>query len=160
VFFSVLGGEDKRENAVAALGKATGFVRSFLAAELKLKYTPKIIFVYDHNLDHAEHVNEILNRLKQAEPSAELSADRAATPETEMAAEDLTRPLSEAKVEREKTDEREGKDGNEEIEESEDKQEQEEEDGEEEDDGDDGEDEDGEDDGEEEEEDEDDDEFE
>ncbi|MDR0354490.1 MAG: 30S ribosome-binding factor RbfA, partial [Deltaproteobacteria bacterium] len=40
VFFSVLGGEDKRENAVAALGKATGFVRSFLAAELKLKYTP------------------------------------------------------------------------------------------------------------------------
>jgi len=46
--------------AVVALNRAAGFFRSRLAAELRLRYAPRVTFVADRSFDAADRVEEIL----------------------------------------------------------------------------------------------------
>lgn len=47
------------------LESASGFIRSTLAANLNLKRTPEIFFVYDKTLDYGEKIDKILEDLKE-----------------------------------------------------------------------------------------------
>ena len=47
------------------LESASGFIRSLLAANLNLKRTPEIVFVYDKSLDYGEKIDRILEDLKR-----------------------------------------------------------------------------------------------
>ncbi|MDR1677321.1 MAG: 30S ribosome-binding factor RbfA [Deltaproteobacteria bacterium] len=70
IFFSLFGDEKRQAAASKALEKANGFVRSHLARVLDQKYTPKIIFQRDLNLEHAQNIDQILNELAQKNISA------------------------------------------------------------------------------------------
>jgi ribosome-binding factor A len=64
VFFTVLGKElsDKSqiEETTATLNHAAGFLRSALAKRLKLRTTPKLIFVYDSSMEHGNKLTDLI----------------------------------------------------------------------------------------------------
>jgi len=60
VFVCIHGNELERENVLAALNKAAGFVQRKLGQQIRLKYTPQLKFIYDETLDHADHIFQIL----------------------------------------------------------------------------------------------------
>ena len=64
VFFTVLGKElsDKSqiEETTAALNHAAGFLRSALAKRLKLRTTPKLIFVYDSSMEKGNQLTDLI----------------------------------------------------------------------------------------------------
>ena len=65
IYFNVLGGGADRDNVLAGLRSATGFIRSRVGAELKLRFVPVIEFLYDETEDQAERIDELLRRAKE-----------------------------------------------------------------------------------------------
>jgi ribosome-binding factor A len=61
VFVSVLGDEGRREQTLAGLQSAHGVLQRRVAAELKLKRTPTLSFVYDDTTDRAMRVERLLH---------------------------------------------------------------------------------------------------
>lgn len=58
---SVLGDDlEQREEAVATLRQAKGWVRSHLAKRLRLRHTPELHFELDRGAEHSQHINELL----------------------------------------------------------------------------------------------------
>jgi len=60
VFVSVLGDEDARAGSLAALTSAHGVLQSRIAAQLSLKRTPRLEFVYDPTTDRALRVESLI----------------------------------------------------------------------------------------------------
>ncbi|MEM7223465.1 MAG: 30S ribosome-binding factor RbfA [Pseudomonadota bacterium] len=75
VFVTPLGGERLSET-VAALNKATGFLRGQLGREISLRYTPRLSFAADHSFVHASRVEELLAR-PRVKQDLEADAERA-----------------------------------------------------------------------------------
>jgi ribosome-binding factor A len=65
IFFNVLGGAKDRENVLAGLRSASGFIRSRAGKELKLKFVPAIEFIYDETEDQAQRIAELLKKTKE-----------------------------------------------------------------------------------------------
>jgi ribosome-binding factor A len=72
VYVSVLGedggpsGPAQREETLAGLRHAHGFLQGRVAAELRLKRTPALEFAYDDTTDRALRVEEILDEIGPA----------------------------------------------------------------------------------------------
>lgn len=60
VYVSVLGPSDIRADSLAGLAHAHGFLQGRVAAELRLKRTPALEFLYDETTDRAMRVDELL----------------------------------------------------------------------------------------------------
>ncbi len=64
VFISVLGGEEERENTLAGLNSAKGFIRHELARIVNLRNTPELKFVMDESIqygvDMAKKIDEVM----------------------------------------------------------------------------------------------------
>ena len=60
VYVSVLGHDEQREASLAGLQSAHGVLQSAIARELRMKRTPTLQFVYDHTIDRAMHIEELL----------------------------------------------------------------------------------------------------
>ena len=65
VYFSILGGQGDKREVLAGLRSASGFIRSRVARELKLRYAPAIEFFYDESEDKAAHIEELLKQVKK-----------------------------------------------------------------------------------------------
>lgn len=63
-FVTPLGGGDEAavREVVAALSRASGFLRHEVARQVKLKFTPNLHFLHDTSFDVAGHIGELLNR--------------------------------------------------------------------------------------------------
>ena len=61
VFVSVLGGGEKRDEAIKALQKAEGFFKRRINARIKMRKRPEIIFLADDSLDYYEKINDIIS---------------------------------------------------------------------------------------------------
>ncbi len=61
VYVSVLGGEAERENALAGLRSAHGFLQGRIAAELRMKRTPTLTFHYDESVDRGVRISRLLD---------------------------------------------------------------------------------------------------
>jgi ribosome-binding factor A len=60
VYVSVLGDEQGREQTLAGLRSAHGYLQRRIAEELHLKRTPTLDFLYDDTTDRAMRVEELL----------------------------------------------------------------------------------------------------
>lgn len=60
VFVSVFGSQEERDATIEALEHANGFIRRQLAPRLSLRTIPRLSFVLDRSMEHAEHVSRIL----------------------------------------------------------------------------------------------------
>jgi ribosome-binding factor A len=65
VYVSVLGDEQARAASLDGLRSAHGFLQHRVAAELALRHTPALTFIYDESVDHGMRISELLDR---AEP--------------------------------------------------------------------------------------------
>jgi ribosome-binding factor A len=61
VYVSVLGEDDAREDSLAGLRSAHGFLQGRIAGELRLKHTPTLDFVYDETVDRALRLDALLD---------------------------------------------------------------------------------------------------
>ncbi len=63
IYYSVLGDEQKKEQAGEALNRLTSFVRSEIAHRVRLRFVPTIQFFFDDSLEYADRINKIINKL-------------------------------------------------------------------------------------------------
>jgi ribosome-binding factor A len=61
VYVSVLGDDRQRELTLEGLRSAHGVLQRRIAAELTLKHTPTLTFVYDDSVDRGMRINELLD---------------------------------------------------------------------------------------------------
>ncbi len=65
IYFTPLGEEKGREEILAGLRSATGFIRAKVARELKLRSVPELEFVYDESRDQARRIEELLQQVQK-----------------------------------------------------------------------------------------------
>lgn len=61
VYVSVLGQESQREDTLAGLDSAHGYLQSRIASQLSLKHTPALSFEYDESIDRGMRISELLD---------------------------------------------------------------------------------------------------
>jgi ribosome-binding factor A len=67
VHFTVLGEEDEEQEAVAALERAKGFLRSQLAARVQLRHMPELVFELDKSTEYGQRIDELLRQIAESE---------------------------------------------------------------------------------------------
>ena len=60
VYVSVLGSEEERADTLEGLNSSAGYLQSVIAAEVRMKRTPTLEFVYDDSIDHGFRIAELL----------------------------------------------------------------------------------------------------
>lgn len=66
VYVSMLGVKDKKE-ALIALKKASGFIRSKIAKKINFRKTPNLIFIFDESIEYGTHINKLINEISESE---------------------------------------------------------------------------------------------
>lgn len=68
VFISVLGGgENAAKEALAALNRASGHVRTEISRRMHIRKAPRFVFLRDDGAAYAAHINELLSGLHKDE---------------------------------------------------------------------------------------------
>lgn len=67
IYISVLGSDEQRQDALKALRKASGFIRSELGKRIRLRLTPELIFQLDTSLDYSTRIQEVLRDIHSNE---------------------------------------------------------------------------------------------
>jgi ribosome-binding factor A len=67
VFFTVLGGEEARSEALEALGKAHGVIQRAIGSETRMKRTPTLRFEYDEAVERGLRISAILDEPEEEE---------------------------------------------------------------------------------------------
>lgn len=67
VFYSVIGGDNPRENAEKFLADQYKHIRMELARRLRVKFTPELQFKYDTSMERGQRISELLDRIKKDE---------------------------------------------------------------------------------------------
>ncbi|MBX5451077.1 MAG: 30S ribosome-binding factor RbfA [Thermogemmatispora sp.] len=65
VYVSVLGSDEERNNTMAALKRATGFLRHELAGRLVLRHVPELVFKLDLSLEKGAEVMQLIKQIEQ-----------------------------------------------------------------------------------------------
>ena len=65
VYVSVLGDDGVRDRSLVGLRSAHGYLQRRVGAELRMKNTPQIQFVYDDTPERGMRINELLDREDQ-----------------------------------------------------------------------------------------------
>jgi len=65
LYFSMLGSEKEKNNAIIGLNSASGFFQKIIAQRLTLRFTPKIEFRYDEVEEKAYKIDDILEKLSK-----------------------------------------------------------------------------------------------
>jgi ribosome-binding factor A len=67
---SVLGDDKNRDEAIATLDRAKGFLRSRLARSVRMRKTPELHFELDRGAEHSQRISDLLESLDdQREPT-------------------------------------------------------------------------------------------
>ena len=71
VYFSVLGDEEARADALAGLRHSKGFLQAIINSELRMKRTPTLDFVYDTTGERAARLSRLIDEVAPTDPPAE-----------------------------------------------------------------------------------------
>lgn len=63
VFVSVLGNEQEKNEVLAGLKQATGFIRHELRRQLSLRYIPQLSFWLDESIAYSIRITQLINNL-------------------------------------------------------------------------------------------------
>ena len=69
VYYTVLD-ESKKEKTKEALEKASSFIRTKLAERVEIRHTPELKFIYDTSIDYGNHIEKIIEEIKEKEKKA------------------------------------------------------------------------------------------
>ncbi|HSR31323.1 MAG TPA: 30S ribosome-binding factor RbfA [Anaerolineae bacterium] len=67
VYFTVLGGPEQEAEALAALDRANGFLRTQLAGQVRLRFAPELVFELDNSAVHGRRIEELLAQIAESE---------------------------------------------------------------------------------------------
>ena len=67
VYYSLIGEDPRRAEAQEGLKSATGVIRREVGRNLQLRYVPDIEFFFDDSLGNAEHIENLLRRIRDSE---------------------------------------------------------------------------------------------
>jgi ribosome-binding factor A len=71
VFISVLGDEQQKKESLKGLSSAAGFLRSEVARQLRLRYTPELHFVLDESIEHGQKIAQLLVQVQKEQKEKE-----------------------------------------------------------------------------------------
>ena len=63
IFVSILGDDEKKEEVMQVLNRASGFVRSLIAKRINLRVTPEIKFILDDSLEYSFKIDKIIREI-------------------------------------------------------------------------------------------------
>jgi len=66
VYYSVLGGENRRDAATKALERAKGFIKTELAKRLSIRKVPDLIFEIDKSIEYGNKIDHMLADLRRS----------------------------------------------------------------------------------------------
>lgn len=72
IFVSIYGSDEAKQETMAGLKSATGYVRSELGQRVRLRRTPEVIFQEDTSIERGTRVLSLLNQLNQNRPADEV----------------------------------------------------------------------------------------
>lgn len=64
---SVMGDEKTKKAALDALKNAAGFIRREVGNNMKIRYTPEMLFELDNSIEYGAKINKILNDVRRDE---------------------------------------------------------------------------------------------
>lgn len=67
IFYTVLGDATEQASTAAALESAKGLLRSTVGKALGIRHSPSLAFVLDNVQDQAKHIDDLLDRARQAD---------------------------------------------------------------------------------------------
>ena len=59
----ILGDDEKKEEVMQVLNRASGFVRSLIAKRINLRVTPEIKFILDDSLEYSFKIDKIIREI-------------------------------------------------------------------------------------------------
>lgn len=68
IYITVLG-DEQRESSMAALARASGYLRSQLASRMSLRSVPQLRFYYDESIEQGEHLSGLIDAAVQSDQS-------------------------------------------------------------------------------------------
>jgi ribosome-binding factor A len=78
VFVSVMGSDTERASTFDGLASAAGHLRSRVGRALRLRLAPEIQFRADESVAHAARIEDLLARIKEAQPAEPSKSEPAA----------------------------------------------------------------------------------
>ena len=76
IFVSIYGTEEAKEETMAGLKSATGYVRSELGQRIRLRRTPEIVFIEDRSIERGTRVLSLLNQLTYTHQTDDLAEEK------------------------------------------------------------------------------------
>ena len=67
VYFSIFGDKKAKEEAMAGIESAKGFIRHLIGQRMQLRYTPELSFRLDESSEYNIHIGKVLEGLKNQE---------------------------------------------------------------------------------------------
>ncbi|WP_172252877.1 30S ribosome-binding factor RbfA [Saccharibacillus deserti] len=68
VYLSILGDEEAKQQSLAGIAKATGFLRSEIGKRIRLRHTPSLLFHLDESIAYGNKIETLLGQIKTNEP--------------------------------------------------------------------------------------------
>ena len=66
VYYTVLN-KEKLNDVKEALDKASSFIRTKLAERIDVRHTPELKFIYDTSIAYGEHIDQLIQKIKEEE---------------------------------------------------------------------------------------------
>ena len=66
IYYTILN-KDKLKESQEALEKASSFIRTKLANSIEIRHTPELKFIYDTSIAYGEHIDELIEKIKEEE---------------------------------------------------------------------------------------------
>ncbi len=63
IYVSVYGDDETKKKTMDGLHAATGFIRREIGHQLRLRYTPEIVFEYDPSVEYGAHIEEVIRHI-------------------------------------------------------------------------------------------------
>jgi ribosome-binding factor A len=63
VFYSVLGDDEQKKQAIEGLNSAKKFIRKLLGDSLEIRYTPDFSFKLDDSIEYNMHISKIFDKI-------------------------------------------------------------------------------------------------
>ncbi len=63
VWVACMGGEKRTEKAVEGMKAASGYFKKMIAARVRMRKMPELIFIPDNSLEYSSHIEEIIANL-------------------------------------------------------------------------------------------------
>lgn len=84
-FVSALGGEEERQNAVAALTRAAGFLRRELGKRLHIRHIPELLFLPDESLERGDRILGLIREIGRERDAAPVPEATTTDPDADPA---------------------------------------------------------------------------